>query len=243
MKRGVIACFIKTQLNLSYKKCSSSPILKELLRLKALGKVYAIEFAYIIDSSKLIVNIDEVVFSKSTKINYSWISKGYSKFWNNTSFTRSLSLILSITNQGDWYTSNSTSLNNTYTFVDYIVELIKWLRIDLKKEMNEIFIILDNCLVHKSKWSLKQLNEYGCRVSLLPAYSPDFAPVELLFNSLKRKLSVQEKGISVNLNSEVCLRSIKEWMMTFSRSEIISYWISALRRISWSLSNDANADH
>ena len=243
MKRGEIACFIKTQLNLSYKKCSSRQILKEPLRLKALRKVYAIEFANIIDSSKLIVNIDEVVFSKSTKINYSWISKGYSKFWNNTSFTGSLSLILSITNQGDWYASNLTSLNNTDTFVDYIVELMKWLRTDLKKEMTEIVIILDNCPMHKSKRSLKQLNEYGCRVCFLPAYSLDFAPVELLFNSLKRKFSVQEKGISVKLNSEVGLRTIKEWMATLSMSEIISYWISALRRISWSLSNDANADH
>ena len=67
MKRCEIACFIKTQLNLSYKKCFSRPILKEPLTLKALRKVYAIEFAKIIDSSKLIVNIDEVEYSKSTK--------------------------------------------------------------------------------------------------------------------------------------------------------------------------------
>ena len=217
--------------------------IERALRLKALRKVYAIEFANIIDSSKLIVNIDEVVFSKSTKINYSWISKGYTKFWNNTSFTESLSLILSITNQRDWYASNLTSLNNTDTFVDYIVELMKWLRTDLKKEMTGIVIILDNCPVHKSKRSLKQLNKYGCRVCFLPAYSPDFAPVKLLFNFLKHKLSVQENGISVKLNSEVGLQSIKEWMATFSRCEIISNWVSALRRISWSLYNDANADH
>ena len=49
-------------------------------------KIYALEFSNIVDNTKVLVNIDEVIFSKSTKINYSWIRKGRSKFWSNISF-------------------------------------------------------------------------------------------------------------------------------------------------------------
>ena len=67
--------------------------------------------------------------------------------------------------------------------MEYILELIKWLRIDLNADMNKIITMLDNWQVPKSKARLKYLNEFGWRILFLPAYSPDFAPIELLFNT------------------------------------------------------------
>ena len=75
-----ISSFIKNKLHLSCKKCSSCPSQKDVTRLKAQRKMYAMEFSNIIDITKVLVNIGEVIFSKYTKINYSWIRKGRSKF-------------------------------------------------------------------------------------------------------------------------------------------------------------------
>ena len=152
------------------------------------------------------------------------------------SFSGSLSLIWSITSRGDWFFSNLQSASNTNTFVDYITELFKWLRWDQNVDMNKIVIVLDNSPIHKSKKSLKHLDEFGWDILFLSAYSPDFAPIELLFNSLKRKLSKQEKGNVVKLNSEARLRSIRECMASISRAEIVSYWISSMKWVSEVLS-------
>ena len=224
--------FIKTELRLSYKRISSRPVLPEPARVRVLRKIFAIEFANIIDSTQTIVNIDEVLFSNATKSNYSWIHKGQHKFWNNICFKGSLSLICSITNKGEWFVSNLIKTNNSKTFMEYISELIKWLRIDLNADMNKIIIMLDNWQVHKSKAWLKYLNEFGWRILFLPAYSPDFAPIELLFNTLKRKITRQEKGNIVKLKSKEGMKSIKECLAATSKEEIVSYWVSAIKWIS-----------
>ena len=76
--------------------------------------------------------------------------KRQNKFWNNMSFSESLSLIWSITSKGDWFFSNLQSANNTNTFVDYITELFKWQRWNQKIDMNKIVIVLENSPIHKS---------------------------------------------------------------------------------------------
>ena len=169
-----ISSFIKNKLHLSYKKCSSRPSQKDIARLTAQGKIYAMEFSNIIDNTKVLVNIDEVIFSKSTKINYSWIKKGRSKFWNNISFSGSLSLIWAITSNGDWFASNLINHHYSKTFVEYISQLMKWLTEDLKIVENRIVMILDNSPVHKSKVSLERLNELGWWIWFLSAYSLTF---------------------------------------------------------------------
>ena len=166
-----ISSFIKNKLHLSCKKCSSRPSQKDVARLKAQRKIYAMEFSNIIDNTKVLVNIDEVIFSKYTKINYSWIRKGRFKFWNNISFSGSLSLIWAITSNGDWFASNLIATHNSKTFVEYISQLMKWLTEDLKIAENRIVMILDNSPVHKSKVSLERLNELGWWIWFLSAYS------------------------------------------------------------------------
>ena len=198
-----------------------------------LRKIFAIEFSNIIDSTQTIVNVDEDLFSNATKSNYSWIHKGQHKFWNNICFKGSLSLIWSITNKGEFFFSSIlVKTNNSKTFMEYISELIKWLRIDLNVDMNKIIIMLDNWQVHKSKAWLKYLNEFGWRILFLPAYSPDFTPIEMLFNTLKRKIIRKEKGNIVKLKSKEGMRSIKECLAATSKEEIVSYWVSAIKWIS-----------
>ena len=226
-----ISSFINNKLHLSYKRCSSHSSQIDIARLKAQRKIYVMEFSNIVDNTKFLVNIDEVIFSKSTKINYSWIRKGRSKFWNNISFSGSLSLIWAITSNGDWFASNLITTHNSKTFVEYISQLMKWLTEDLKIAENRIVMILDNSPVHKSKISLERLNELGWRIWFLSAYSPDFVPIELLFNTLKRRISIQEKGKIVRLNKNEGLRAIKECLSTINRNEIKSYWIVVMKNI------------
>ncbi len=46
-------------------------------------------------------------------------------------------------------------------------------------------VILDNLRVHKGPEVLRRIEACGCRLAFLPAYSPDFNPIEGAFSKLK----------------------------------------------------------
>jgi transposase len=49
-------------------------------------------------------------------------------------------------------------------------------------------VVLDNLPVHKSARARRLIEGAGCSVLFLPAYSPDFNPIELAFAKLKHHL-------------------------------------------------------
>lgn len=46
-------------------------------------------------------------------------------------------------------------------------------------------VVMDNLRVHKSKRVQQAIEARGCRLLFLPAYSPDFSPIEETFSKLK----------------------------------------------------------
>ncbi len=49
-------------------------------------------------------------------------------------------------------------------------------------------VILDNLSVHKHGEAREAIEAAGCQMRFLPAYSPDFNPIELIFSRLKAHL-------------------------------------------------------
>lgn len=49
-------------------------------------------------------------------------------------------------------------------------------------------VILDNLSVHKRIEARAAIEAAGCQIRFLPAYSPDFNPIELVFSRLKAQL-------------------------------------------------------
>lgn len=49
-------------------------------------------------------------------------------------------------------------------------------------------VILDNLSVHKTPAARQAIEAAGCQLRFLPAYSPDFNPIELIFSQLKAHL-------------------------------------------------------
>ncbi|HWV35758.1 MAG TPA: IS630 family transposase [Thermomicrobiales bacterium] len=63
--------------------------------------------------------------------------------------------------------------------------LEEWLLPDLPAGTT---IVLDNLSVHKNVAAREAVEAAGCRLLFLPAYSPDFNPIELVFAQLKTHL-------------------------------------------------------
>jgi transposase len=49
-------------------------------------------------------------------------------------------------------------------------------------------VVWDNLSVHKSVRALAMIEAAGCQVCFLPAYSPDYNPIELAFSKLKTRV-------------------------------------------------------
>ena len=92
-----IAKFLKRELRMSYRKACSRPTNANSMTNQILKNVFWIEFSNLADCSNVYVNIDEVLFSNSTKINYTWCERGNHNIAYNSSFSNSMALISAIT--------------------------------------------------------------------------------------------------------------------------------------------------
>ena len=231
LKQESISIFVKSKRHLSYKRISSRPVFLDPLRIELMRHLFVIEFSNIVDRSKVFVNIDEINFSRTTKINYSWSKRGETWVMSNASLVGSASFISAITSSGCWWRNKLNSTNKSEKFIEFLGKMQVWLRVDLKIEMERIVLILDNWAIHRSKRTLSYLNDMGWKIIFVSPYSPEYCPIELFFNNLKRRVSVHSRGNHTKLCSDSGGRLMKEWLATFSKSEIWSYWIKVIATI------------
>ena len=58
--------------------------------------------------------------------------------------------------------------------------------------INRICLVLDNFSTHKAKKVMKKACELNIQLIYLPPYSPDLNPIEYLWKSIKRLISISE---------------------------------------------------
>ena len=180
---------------------------------------------------QVIVNVDEVFLSNSTKINYSWASKRKTKIVQNISFKGSQALIGAITSRGGWFIFRLHSHNNSDIFIDYIENLVEWLTKTQGIGIAWVALLMDNSPIHSSKKTVKYLNWIGCRIVFLSLYNPEYWPIELLFNLLKSNLSKHWKRESMKIADKTGWRSIRECVVLFSHEAVIKLWSKWVRQM------------
>lgn len=66
---------------------------------------------------------------------------------------------------------------------------VQWIRTWLVPTLRPgMTVVLDNLSVHKNAGTRAAIEAAGCHLHFLPAYSPDFNPIELVFAKLKTSL-------------------------------------------------------
>lgn len=64
-------------------------------------------------------------------------------------------------------------------------------------------VVLDNASYHKRKGIQKAVEEVGCKLLFLPAYSPDFNPIEQLWSQLKRLIKKSMRQVQKSVNAAI----------------------------------------
>jgi putative transposase len=74
--------------------------------------------------------------------------------------------------------------SNKESVCDFLVKIRK------KNPNGRIVIILDNFSSHRAKDTIQCANDLGIELTFLPPYSPDLNPIEFIWMSIKRFISV-----------------------------------------------------
>ena len=134
------------------------------------------------------MNIDETMFSRSTKTTKSWSLKGKESKQMNIWFSNSASLITTITSLGDVFAADTSGIVHNKLIIQFLEERERFMIENFGISIDQWLFIVDNASIH---WC-KQVKDYIARKSLnfvyiLP-YSPEMVPVEIYFSLLKRNV-------------------------------------------------------
>ena len=127
-----------------------------------------------------IICIDESCINGELYLKYGWIkrNKKLIKYIKRNTIPKKMSLIMAINQKGiikyELYKEKSI---NTKIFKKFITELLK----NIKNK----YILMDNINFHKSKEVLEIITKNNNQPLFIPAYSPEFNPIEEVFSELK----------------------------------------------------------
>ena len=183
--------------------------------------LFCFKFAKCINHLDWIVNIDESLFSKNTRILYSWSTKGEKQPIKNINFANSVSIISAITSRGSSFNALKKGTWKSNDFKEFVKDIINKLNL-WGYASNKIGIILDNWSIHRSNLSLEFLKAQKINIYFIPPYCPEIAPIEKYFSFLKSIVWKKCKGKSIDLWSKDAENIIQESIEKISWEYIIS---------------------
>ena len=111
---------MKNQINYSYKKGSSTTLRGGSKIIKYQQSIFSSRVLADILNNKLIINIDECVFNRDLKKQYSWLPKGITSPIINTIATGRCWMITSILSNGEFLSLIFNNTGNSSKFCDFL---------------------------------------------------------------------------------------------------------------------------
>ena len=215
-----IRWIMKNDLNLTYKRVKPRPNNVDFGKIKACRQLFAIEFSKLVEKSSLVINIDETSINRHIKSNYSWSKKGRTNEAKNSSFIGSINVVMAIWSNGNWFSLLMNNTSDSDNFSMFIKQLNRWLVANNYFDHRHIIITMDNWSIHKCKKIKEILRQMRVDIIYLPAYTPQFAPIEMCFSMLKNKLRNNWNKKVIKLNTQSGLLEIYKGLKSIKSANI-----------------------
>ena len=183
------------------------------------------------------MNVNESSFSRSMKLNYSLIEKGEDKTITNIGFSSSISMWTAITSNGTVFSTVWHGSINSTIFMSFITKLKEFINKSLNVSLSKTLVILDNASTHKSK-DLREfyINE-GFNVAYIPAYTPEFVPIEKYFARLKHLVLIETAGKRINWRKMEAFEILNRSISKISIEDVRSLWNTFIKELHNGLNN------
>ena len=160
--------------------------------------LYTVRIVKCMNSFKILINIDETLFSRAMRNINSWSVKVKEWTLNNIWCSNSFTLITAILSKITVYASISSNTVKGSTFAKILKELKVFIEERLKVNTKEWLIIIKNAPTHHSKIVSDIIHEKKLWVAFIPAYSPKLALIERYFAFLKSVILKQVNITTIN---------------------------------------------
>ena len=177
IQKHQLRMFLRDTVRLSYKKGKNRPAHLSIDFQNSLKWLFGIRFIHNLQKGWVLINIDESVISKNTRINYSWLPKGLSCPITNVKLNNSISLISAIWSNGFFLSALVKGSNNSEIFLKFLERMIKELQVNWDIWIHRWIILLENWSIHKSKLITDYLKQWKAKVYFIIPYSPELAPI------------------------------------------------------------------
>ena len=221
--------FVKKELKYCYKRGSSRSYLSINDDLKYWQSIFALRVLKNLSLGKIFINVDESSFTKSVKSNYSWLPVGESHPIVNTLGTGRAVVLFALISNGDWFWFISKRTTNSEVFWNFIILLAKYIELWMDFSASESKLILDNASIHLSTVTKQITRKLGFRMWLLPQYSPNLAPVEIVFGMLKSKLRMKKSKQVIKFSMISGRKEICDVLAGFTKVKVSRLWLVFVR--------------
>ena len=212
------------ELKYSYKRGSSRSNLCINNNLVYWQSIFASRALRNFSSGKTLINIDESSFTRSVKLDYSWLPIGESHPIVNTWGTGRAVVLFALISNGDWIWFVSKRKTDSENFWNFIILLAKYIELWMDFTASDSELILDNASIHLSATTKLITRRLGLRMWFLPQYSPNLAPVEIVFGMLKCKLRSKRIKQVIKFSLISGRREICNALTGFTKAKVCRLW-------------------
>ena len=218
-------------------RISKRPNNTDLRKLSFWKSLFAIKFSNLLDNDVVIANIDEWSVNYQSGDSYSWWRKGTNKELRALPFKGSISIILWIFSNGAYFWSAIQRTVNSSVFCQFLKMVEDWTTKTRIFEGKMIITILDNWPSHRARATVKVMKKSTLNYLFLPSYSPQLAPVELSFNTFKKRLIRDWKRDLTNLRDIGAFDKVRAAISKFTSEEIKKYYSIFYEKVKFYLDN------
>ena len=199
--------------------------------------LFSIKFARLLENNMIIGNIDECWVNYKSGDSYSWGRRGSNIELNTLPFKGSISIILCIFSNGAYFWSILQNTVNSPIFFQYMTIVEDWISKTPIFQDKKIVLLLDNWQRHRAKRAVIHMKYSKINYLFLPSYSPQLAPVELSFNTFKRRLYDDWRFNQTNLTEVAAFDKIRASISRFTCEEIKKYFSAFFEQVKFYLNN------
>ena len=222
---------LKANLNLRFKKGKSRPSCMNKDKNALIKSIFVARVAKEIKRFPLLINIDETLFSRFTKSDYFWLEKGKEWIVMSVRFSNSVSVIAVITSAGTVFAAASNGTVTGNLFKEFLKKLKDFIQLDMGIKLEEWLILFDNSSTHQSTIVRNYAVSEGLNFAFIPAYSPEWAPIEKYFSSLKSTAIYKVKGKKINIRTKSSMRLIQRSMNCISNKVVSNLWRNLMNEL------------
>ena len=176
-----------------------------------------------------VVNVDESIFNRSIKSNYSWLPVNKSSEIVNVDAQGRTTMIWALLSNGSWIWFLIDDTTTSQDFWLFLFILKTYIETNFLSRRERTTLILDNASIHLTRESKLTASRYDMKMLGIPPYWPHLAPVEFVFGLVKGfiKNSCQWKLIDYSKRSGKI--AIMRGLECLTREKALRMWRKVIR--------------